>query len=150
VIRRLLDWLSAAVPREEPERPLPTGATVLVVDDDGHLRELLRIELEAAGYAVRIAANGALGVEEAQRARPDVIVLDANMPVLDGFGALAKLRAQRRTRDIPVLMLTTRSHQGDVLAGYKRGAQAYLTKPFIAEEVIDNVKQLLQRPTGGR
>jgi DNA-binding response OmpR family regulator len=150
VIRSLLARLLASESGDLSARPAGNGANVLVVDDDGHLRELLKIELEGAGYSVRLAGNGAEGLEQVQRARPDVIVLDANMPVLDGFGTLAKLRGQRRTRDIPVLMLTTRSHQGDVLAGYKRGAQAYLTKPFIPEEVIDNVKRLLRGSQGGR
>jgi DNA-binding response OmpR family regulator len=150
MIRRMMGWLSSSSPAAESAGPRPKGASVLVVDDDDHLRELLRIQLEGAGYDVRVAANGALGVEEAQRLRPDVIVLDANMPVLDGFGALAKLKGQRQTREIPVLMLTTRSHQGDVLAGYRKGAQAYLTKPFIAEEVIDNVQRLLKRHGAAR
>ena len=144
MMTQMFSWLSGNPGGQRTLTPIRAGERVLVVDDDTHLRELLKIELEDRGYAVELAATGAEALQRVDSFHPGVIILDANMPVLDGLATLTKLRAQRKTRSIPVVMLTTRSHQGDVVAGYRHGAQAYLTKPFLAEEVIENVKRLMR------
>ncbi len=124
------------------DAPPPRGK-VLVVDDDANLCELLRVAFTTRGYAVVTARDGRDGVQKAQRELPDAIVLDASMPVLDGFGALKELRRRGRTSGIPVVMLTARWQQGDVVAGLRAGAQEYLTKPVAVEEVIKTVEVLL-------
>jgi two-component system alkaline phosphatase synthesis response regulator PhoP len=117
--------------------------TVLVVDDDAHLRELLKAALEHNGYAVRVGETGADAVRLARETTPDLIVLDGNMPVMDGFDALKRLRTVRSTEKIPIIMLTMRSHQVDMLTGYRFGAQEYLTKPVVVEQLLVSVRRLL-------
>lgn len=142
LIRRVIDSIrgNGAGPSDGPA---PRGK-VLLVDDDANLCELLRVAFTTRGYAVVTARDGQDGVETAQREQPDAIVLDASMPVLDGFGALKELRRRARTSGIPVVMLTARWQQGDVVAGLRYGAQEYLTKPVAVEEVIKTVEVLLQ------
>lgn len=117
--------------------------TVLLVDDDAHLRELFRLSLEHKGYTVRTGTNGAEGVRLAREDPPDVIIMDGNMPVMDGLDALKKLRTSRGLQNIPVIMLTMRSHQVDMITGYRFGAQEYLTKPIAIEQLLVTVKKVL-------
>ena len=147
LIRRVINTIRSN--GADPVRAPPPRGKVLVVDDDANLCELLRVAFTTRGYAVVTASDGRDGVEMAQRERPDAIVLDASMPVLDGFGALKELRRRGRTSEIPVVMLTARWQQGDVVAGLRYGAQEYLTKPVAVEEVIKTVEVLLQRHEPG-
>lgn len=117
--------------------------SVLVVDDDAHLRDLLKAALEHNGYSVRVGETGADAVRLAVEFTPNLIVLDGNMPVMDGLDALKRLRAVRSTEKIPIIMLTMRSHQVDMLTGYRFGAQEYLTKPVVIEQLLVSVKRLL-------
>lgn len=135
-------------PREETKASSVPGGlanrrTILVVDDDPHLRELVRFSLEQKGYAVRVGGTGADAVNMAQETSPDLIILDGNMPVMDGLDALKKLRTNKKTEKIPVIMLTMRSHQVDMISGYRFGAQEYLTKPIAIEQLMVSVKKLL-------
>lgn len=116
---------------------------VLVVDDDVHLRELLKAALEHNGYTVFTGETGADAVRLGREIAPDLIVLDGNMPVMDGFDALKRLRTVRSTEKIPIIMLTMRSHQVDMLTGYRFGAQEYLTKPVVVEQLLVSVRRLL-------
>lgn len=116
---------------------------VLVVDDDHHLCELVQFSLEQEGHAVRVGANGADAVSLATEYMPDLIILDGEMPVMDGLEALKKLRMNKKTEQIPVIMLTARSHQVDMISGYRFGAQDYLTKPIAIEQLMASVKKLL-------
>ena len=134
--------------KEEPRREtLGVGAinrpNILVVDDDPHLLELVRFSLEQKGYAVRVGGTGADALRIAQESTPDLIILDGNMPVMDGLDALKKLRMSKKTEKIPVIMLTMRSHQVDMISGYRFGAQEYLTKPIAIEQLLVSVKKLL-------
>jgi two-component system alkaline phosphatase synthesis response regulator PhoP len=134
--------------KEEPRKEtLSVGAVnrpnILVVDDDPHLLELVRFSLEQKGYAVRIGGTGADALRMAQESTPDLIILDGNMPVMDGLDALKKLRTSKKTEKIPVIMLTMRSHQVDMISGYRFGAQDYLTKPIATEQLLVSVKKLL-------
>lgn len=117
--------------------------TILLVDDDPHLRELFRLALEHKGYAVRLGENGADAVRLARESPPDLIILDGNMPVMDGLDALKKLRTVRGLASVPVVMLTMRSHQVDMITGYRFGAQEYLTKPIAIEQLLVTVKKVL-------
>ena len=133
--------------RAGPSRP-PSSAPanrrdILVVDDDPHLRDLVRFTLEQKGYGVRVGGTGADAIRMAQEAAPDLIILDGNMPVMDGLDALKKLRTLKNTEKIPVIMLTMRSHQVDMISGYRFGAQEYLTKPIAIEQLMVSVRKLL-------
>lgn len=145
VLRRLFDAIGARLSGEAASASGPSQGTVLVVDDDGDLRELVRLALQARGLKVLEAGDGEAGVRMADASTPDLIVLDAMMPVLDGFAALKKLKERRRTRAIPVVMLTARSRSGDVVVGIGSGAEEYLTKPLIVEELLQTVDAILRQ-----
>lgn len=151
MLRKMLAGLGRRTSPEEeaPPPPAATGgppaATILLVDDDPILRSFLKVSLEGQGYRVVDAGNGREGIEAARRERPDLIVLDGSMPEMDGFEALKGLRRERRTARTPVIMLTMRVREGDVLTGFRYGAQEYLTKPVAIEELIGAVKEQLRK-----
>lgn len=122
-----------------------TGAKILVVDDDPILRDLLKLLLEKRGYRVVTAVNGLEGLKATRAEEPDAVILDGSMPEMDGFETLKQIRRARRTAHIPVIMLTMRTQEGDVLTGYRQGAQEYLTKPIMVEEVVSTLGRLLSR-----
>jgi two-component system, OmpR family, response regulator MtrA len=103
---------------------------VLVVDDDPSIRGLLEYALSVEGLVVSTASDGARGIAEAKRARPDVVLLDVMMPKLDGFAVAEQLRADAELAGIPIIMLTARAADSDVLEGWRAGVDSYLTKPF--------------------
>lgn len=123
--------------------PTPTKGKILLVDDDPHLREMIRLALEGKGFTVREGQDGSEVAALVREWSPDLIVLDGNMPRMDGFDALKQLRTHRATAKIPVIMLTMRSTQVDMLTGYRFGAQEYLTKPIALEQLLVAVKRLL-------
>jgi DNA-binding response OmpR family regulator len=118
-------------------------AHVLVVDDELDLTELVRINLEIAGYEVTTAADGARALEAIRERRPDVVLLDVMMPVLDGWGVLASLQADETLADLPVVMLTALSGERDVIRGHLSGAVRYLTKPFDVRTLLDTITEAL-------
>ena len=123
--------------------PQPSAGKILLVDDDPHLREMIRLTLEGKGYTVREGQDGSEVAALVREWLPDLIVLDGNMPNMDGFEALKQLRTNRATAKVPVIMLTMRSHQVDMLTGYRFGAQEYLTKPVVVEQLLVSVRRLL-------
>ncbi|MBA3841300.1 MAG: response regulator transcription factor [Actinobacteria bacterium] len=120
-----------------------TIPSVLVVDDDAPIRRMLRRTLEAAGYAVELAADGGAGLTAVERASPDLIVLDVGMPGLDGLAVCRRVR--ERGLATPVLLLTARDALVDRVAGLDAGADDYLVKPFETEELLARVRALLRR-----
>lgn len=119
--------------------------TVLVIEDEADIRELVRVNLELDGYQVVLAADGVEGLEAVRRQRPDVILLDVMMPGIDGWEVLAWLKAQADDllSSVPVLMLTARADTMDRLRGGIEGALRYLTKPFSPTELRDEVRNAL-------
>lgn len=117
--------------------------TILIADDDELLAALVQFKLEAAGHRVIIAENGAAALEAVARERPDLVVLDAMMPVLTGAEVLTQLKANPARSSIPVIMLTARRNQEDVVTALRAGAADYLTKPFIPEELLVRVETAL-------
>lgn len=115
---------------------------VLVADDDPDIRALLAMNLELCGYTVAVAENGGEAGELARRLRPDLIVADVMMPVTDGFGLLHQLKADAATAHIPVVMLTARSSDHDVWAGWQAGASYYMTKPFDPDHLLQYIEHL--------
>ena len=120
---------------------------VLVVDDDPPLRRMLARTLTAEGYDVTVAADGGTALAEAERAAPDVIVLDVAMPVLDGLAVCRRLRS--KGLPTPILMLTARDAVPDRVAGLEAGADDYLVKPFAVQELIARLRALTRRGSDG-
>ena len=117
-------------------------ATILVVDDEPVMVRLLRANLEGAGFRVLSAGDGAEAVEITEREQPDLVVLDIMLPKMDGF---AVCRAIREFSRVPVLMLTARTTEVDLIHGFQMGADDYLTKPFSTGELLVRVQALLRR-----
>ena len=121
------------------------SATVLVVEDEPQIQELLAVNLEHAGHKVLRAAS-AEEAEAAIRAElPDVLVLDWMLPGESGIALARKLRSNERTRDLPILMLTARAMEQDKITGLEAGADDYLTKPFSPRELTARIKAVLRR-----
>ena len=119
-----------------------SSRTVLVVEDDRTINDALAHRLRAEGYAVEQAFDGPTGVELAGTIRPDVVLLDVMLPGLDGLEVCRRIQADR---GVPVLMLTARDDEADILVGLGVGADDYLTKPFSLREVVARVAALLRR-----
>ena len=117
---------------------------VLVVEDDNEMRELLRIELEAEGFTVLTATNGAQAVSTARSEKPDVILMDVQMPVMNGVEATELLKDDHDTRHIPIIMVTALERKEEVIKGLEAGAIDYITKPFFLPELKARVNAVLR------
>jgi diguanylate cyclase (GGDEF)-like protein len=109
---------------------------ILVVEDEAHLRDILRMQLENNGFSVLEASDGAQGVEMATQHVPDLVLLDVMMPHMDGYEVCRRLRSSFATRQIPIIFLTAKSEDGDLVQGLKDGANDYVTKPWKAKELM--------------
>ena len=114
----------------------------LVVEDDGNIAELLRLYLERDGFEVQHAADGGEGVAMFRAFRPDIVLLDIMLPVMDGWGVLREIRKDSRT---PVIMLTAKSETPDKVSGLEMGADDYVTKPFEVKELLARIHAVLRR-----
>jgi DNA-binding response OmpR family regulator len=117
---------------------------VLVVEDDNEMRELLRVELEAEGFIVLTATNGAEAVSKARSREPDVILMDIQMPKMNGVEATKILEDDKDTRHIPVIMVTSVEKEEGVIEGLEAGAIDYITKPFFLPELKAKVSAVLR------
>ncbi len=122
--------------------PAPFQPEVLVVDDEVQIRRLLRVTLEGAGFRVRDAENGELGLVEAATKRPDAIILDLGLPGLPGIEVLRQLREWSR---LPVLILSVRGQEADKIEALDAGADDYLSKPFGGGELLARLRAMLRR-----
>lgn len=118
--------------------------TILYIEDDQTSAQLVRFLMERQGYAFQHAADGRAGLELARSLRPDVIILDVLLPLLDGFQVLEALHADAETAQIQVLMLTGKSQSGDIVKALAIGANDYLLKPFQPAELTARVNKLLR------
>ena len=116
--------------------------TILVVDDERHIVDLVRLYLEKEGYAVVTAADGQEALDRHARNDPDLVVLDLMLPKLDGFEVCREIR---RRGDTPVLMLTARDDDIDAIVGLELGADDFVTKPFNPRALVARVKAILRR-----
>jgi DNA-binding response OmpR family regulator len=122
-------------------------ATILVVDDEPRIVQLVRDYLEHGGFTVLVASDGAAALRTARTGRPDLVVLDLGLPGLDGLDVA---RALRRDGEVPIIMLTARTEESDKLVGLELGADDYLTKPFSPKELVARVRAVLRRAEGMR
>ena len=118
------------------------SATILVVDDEPQIRRVLRATLSAEGYAIVEARDGQEALEKLRGERPDLILLDVNMPVLDGLAACREIRATSR---VPVIMLTVRGAEKDKVRALDAGADDYVVKPFGIQELLARIRVVLRR-----
>ena len=119
--------------------------SILIVEDDNNIADLLRLYLEKEGYQATIAADGTQGIDLYRKLRPDLVLLDVMMPGVDGWGVLRAIRQDSQT---PVIMLTAKGETTDKVSGLKQGADDYITKPFEMKEVIARIEAVLRRAAG--
>jgi len=117
---------------------------VLLIDDDVQIQELVRFNLEKDGVAVLTASNGEQGLDLAMREKPDLIILDLTLPVMDGYDLCKLLRAENDTADIPIIILSARDDVADKVVGLELGADDYITKPFSPRELSARIKARLR------
>ncbi len=122
--------------------PLPP--TVMVVDDDGDILDMTRLVLEGGGFRVVPAASGPEALRTLEQSRPDLILLDINMPGMDGWQLLRMLKVDERTTSIPVAMFSIKMEVRDRLHGMQEGAFDYITKPFSCEELLFRVRRIFE------
>jgi DNA-binding response OmpR family regulator len=122
--------------------PDDTGRTILVIEDERSIAAAVAARLRSEGYTVEIAPDGPSGVEMAARIRPDLVVLDLMLPGIDGVEVCRRIQQEH---PFPVLMLTARDSESDLVAGLGVGADDYMTKPFSARELVARVQALLRR-----
>jgi CheY-like chemotaxis protein len=129
-----------------------------VVDDSEVIRELISVNLELEGFEVYTAEDGQDALEQVEQLMPDLVTLDVVMPRLDGFETAVRLRANEATRDIPLVMVSACAQEGDLQRGREAGVNAYITKPFQPEELVQVIRDLTgqagpgtdHRPPGDR
>ena len=116
---------------------------ILICDDDPVILRLLQVNLELEGYEVLTANHGEEAYETAIREVPDLVILDIMMPRLDGYQTCEKLKAEDKTKSIPVVFLSAKAQQSDIEKGKSYGVAEYLTKPFDPNDLIDVVERLV-------
>jgi len=119
-------------------------ARVLVAEDDFDIARLVQFQLQISGYEVIMAENGAEALKTARQSRPDVILVDWMMPVMDGLQTVTALKADPDLQPIPVILMTARAQGQDIKAGIAAGAAAYLVKPFPLEQLTATIAEVLQ------
>ena len=116
--------------------------SVLIVEDDHNIAELLQMYLEKEGYAVTVASDGGAGLEKFRAIGPDLVLLDVMMPVMDGWAVCKAIRADSQT---PIIMLTAKGETNDKVTGLRSGADDYITKPLEMKEVLARIEAVLRR-----
>ena len=116
--------------------------SVLIVEDDKNIQSLLQMYLEKEGYAVTVADDGGQGLTKFRSIKPDLVLLDVMMPVMDGWTVCKMIRAEYQT---PIIMLTAKSQTDDKVTGLRYGADDYITKPFEMKEVLARIEAVLRR-----
>ena len=123
------------------------ATSVLVVEDDRNIGELLQLYLEKEGYAVTIATDGGQGLQKFRAIHPDLVLLDVMMPVMDGWAVCRAIRAESQT---PIIMLTAKAETEDKITGLRTGADDYITKPFEMRELLARIEAVLRRTNPAR
>lgn len=116
---------------------------ILVAEDEPQTAQLIEFKLKQQGYAVTIVSNGEQALKMLSANPPSLLILDGMMPVMDGFEVLRRVREDQKTRAIPVIMLTAKSREKDVVTGLELGASDYIVKPFSPAELVARIKKVL-------
>jgi two-component system, OmpR family, alkaline phosphatase synthesis response regulator PhoP len=120
---------------------------ILVVDDEEHIQELLKFNLESSGYKVYCCGNGTDALKFVRSEKPDLILLDVMLPGMDGYDVCKEIRKDNNISNLPIIMITAKSEELDKILGLELGADDYLTKPFSIRELLARVKAVLRRTT---
>ncbi len=137
-------WLKFSLSSFESHAKVPLMAqTILIAEDQPHIRKLIEYKLRNSGYSVVAVSDGAAALTKAKELRPSIILLDIMMPFMTGFEVLSALKSSDATREIPVLLVTAQSREEEVLRGLEMGAEDYITKPFSPNELAARVKKVL-------
>lgn len=121
------------------------GARILVVEDEAAIQDLIALNLNQAGHDPHLASDAQSALEHVRDSLPDLVLVDWMLPGMSGIDLVRRLRAQERTRQIPIIMLTARVEEGDKLLGLESGADDYITKPFSIRELNARIKAVLRR-----
>jgi two-component system alkaline phosphatase synthesis response regulator PhoP len=122
-----------------------SSAKILIVEDEAHISELIKYNLEASGYQVFAAYDGEAGLKAVFEHKPDLVILDLMLPKMDGITVCNKIRNNKDTEDISIIMLTAKSSEMDKIIGLEIGADDYITKPFSVRELQARIKTVLRR-----
>ncbi|MDZ5254216.1 response regulator transcription factor [Clostridium sp. LIBA-8841] len=122
-----------------------TNKKVLIVDDEEHIRELIKFNLKKEGYDTAVAVNGTEALKIIKESKFDLILLDLMLPEIDGLEVCKEIRRNEETADIPVMMITAKGEEFDKVLGLELGADDYITKPFSIRELMARIKALLRR-----
>ncbi len=120
---------------------------ILVAEDEKDIRELIAFTLRFAGFDVLLATNGAEAVEVAEAERPDLVILDVRMPRMSGYEACRRLKENPQTASLPVVFLSAKGQDSEIQQGLESGAEEYILKPFAPDELIQQVRDILNRHT---
>ncbi len=121
------------------------GEKILVIEDDEDILELIKVNLTREGFTVLTAGDGHVGLQLAQSRRPDLVVLDLMLPRLDGMEVCRQLKRDPRAAGVPIVMLTAKSEEGDIVTGLELGADDYVTKPFSVKVLVSRIRTALRR-----
>lgn len=121
------------------------AGTVLVAEDQEHIRALIEYKLKNSGYTVVSVSDGNAALSRTREIKPDIILLDVMMPLMTGFEVLSALKKDEELKSIPVLLVTAQSKEDEILKGLSMGADDYITKPFSPNELAARVKTVLLR-----
>ena len=124
--------------------------SVLVVDDEPLTQDLLRLMLEPAGFRVTGAEHGLEALQKVQESKPDIMILDVMMPHMDGITVCRKIRSNPETADLPIVMLSGKTHLNAIEEGIEAGANRYLAKPMSRNDLIQNLREVLAKTSGVR
>ena len=116
---------------------------ILVIDDDVVITKMIESRLKANGYEPIVSNDAAMGLEIAIKKSPDLIILDVMMPIINGYNMCSLIRAEKRSKSIPIIMLTSRSEDSDKAIGRQVGANAYITKPFNMDDLLQKIKEII-------
>lgn len=119
--------------------------SILIIEDDEHILELLKFNIESAGYKTYTASDGSTGYDLANEYKPDLILLDLMLPGIDGIRLCEMLKNKSDTEAIPIIMLTAKGHESDKILGLESGADDYITKPFSIKELMTRIKVIFRR-----
>lgn len=119
---------------------MPEKKTIVVAEDNPLIANLVKFKMEKSGYETLVGENGREALQLVETNAPDLVILDVMMPIMDGFEVLRRLKSNPQTEGIPVIMLTAKGTEEDILRGFESGAVDYMVKPFSVSELAARVK----------